>query len=75
MTHGELGRELRLLRLERGLPLRALATKAGADLTSSSISKIERGERYPNLHTLEALARALHCRFTTDADGTRIEKL
>lgn len=72
-----LGRKLMELRLARNLSQRDLAQLGGASahLTATSISKVERGERYPNLATLEAYARALKIRFVIDPGGTSVEPL
>lgn len=44
-------------RLEMGMSIRGLATKAGMDPTA--LSRLERGERIPEVRTLIGLARAL----------------
>lgn len=46
-----------------------------ADLTPTGISRIERGERYPNLNTLEALAKVLRIEVTIDPLGTHVKTL
>src|SRR5258705_310851 len=52
-----LGARIRALRLERGLSLRSVA--AGAQVSPSLLSQIERGEASPSLVSLVAIADAL----------------
>lgn len=61
--HKSLGETLRTLRQERGLTLKALATKTG--LSVSLISQIERAETSASLSSLYRLAAALEVRLST----------
>ena len=49
-----LGELIKRLRQEQKLPLRKIA--AAIDLDASTLSKIERGERYPSKELLERIA-------------------
>jgi len=53
----DVGHMLHKLRKDRGLSLRALASKC--QLSANAISLIERGETSPNVTTLQRLAQAL----------------
>lgn len=53
-----MGRNLRRLRLERGLTQEALAHDA--DIAPSFLSQIENGKRSPTVTMLQTLATALH---------------
>lgn len=53
------------------MSLRELA--AEADISVEAVSAIERGARYPNLHTLERLARVLDIRIVIGPQDTIIE--
>ena len=66
-----LGRELCLVREQRGLSIRELASRAG--VSHEAISAIERGIRYPSLQTLEALAPALDINIIIGPDETIVE--
>jgi transcriptional regulator with XRE-family HTH domain len=58
MSLGEIvARNIRRLRLERGLSQEALAVDAGIDRTY--VSRLERGLENPTVSVLEKLARAL----------------
>ncbi len=50
-------RELKALRAERGLTQRQLSAKSG--VAQDAISKLERGEREPQMRTVRKLANAL----------------
>ena len=54
---GIVARNIRRLRLERGLSQEALAVDAGIDRTY--VSRLERGLENPTISVLEKLARAL----------------
>jgi transcriptional regulator with XRE-family HTH domain len=54
---GIVARNIRRLRLERGLSQEALAVDAGIDRTY--VSRLERGLENPTVSVLEKLARAL----------------
>lgn len=66
-----LGGEIRSVREARGLSIREAAEHAG--LSAEALSAVERGARYPSLHTLELLAAALDVRFIIGPDETIIE--
>lgn len=74
MDHGELGRKLLEIRKSRKMTQREVA-KGSPDLTPTGISRIERGERYPTLLTLEELARVLRVDFHIDPGGTTMRQL
>jgi len=52
-----LGKVLKQQRVTSGLTLRALSV--AADVSSSHLGRIERGERFPSAHILRRLARPL----------------
>lgn len=52
------GRNVRQVRLERGLTLEALADEVG--LAYTYVGQIERGQRNPTLDVVEKIAAALH---------------
>lgn len=56
-TISPLARELRRLRAERGLPIRALAKQAG--VSAKTVSLIELGKQHPSALTVAKLARGL----------------
>jgi transcriptional regulator with XRE-family HTH domain len=66
-----LGRELCDARERRGLSIRELS--AGSGVSREAISAIERGDRYPSLQTLEALAHALNISVIIGPDETVVE--
>lgn len=75
MDNGELGRKLYDIRRQRGLSMRQLSGRS-PDLTSTTISRVETGVRWPNLKTLQALVTVLEIVVTISPDGIiRIEKL
>jgi transcriptional regulator with XRE-family HTH domain len=53
----ELGRRIRILREEKGLPLRAVAE--GAAVSESFLSQVERGVASPSVASLRRIAEAL----------------
>jgi transcriptional regulator with XRE-family HTH domain len=53
----DIGRQIRLIREEKGLTVRVLSDRTG--LAENSISRIERGERIPSATSVEAIARGL----------------
>src|SRR5829696_5442247 len=53
--HGSLSTKLRILRVERGLTLRDAEQLTGVD--KDTLSKIERGRRYPHDITLSKIAK------------------
>ncbi len=64
------GRNLRLLRLERGLSQEALAHDA--DMAPSFLSQIETGQRSPTITLLDRLAKTLRVsivEFFSDSKG------
>jgi transcriptional regulator with XRE-family HTH domain len=66
-----LGRELCDARERRGLSIRELSAESG--VSREAISAIERGDRYPSLQTLEALAHALNISVIIGPDETVVE--
>ena len=54
--------KLKEARKSRGLSQFALATRMGVD--QPTVSKWERGARYPLPHTISAIAAALRCKET-----------
>lgn len=66
-----LGSELKAARIQRGLSQNAVASRAG--ISRASLTRIEAGDRYPSLRTLEALAEVLRLRITIDVDETVLE--
>lgn len=67
-----LGTDLREVRLQQGLSIRELAEKAG--LSKEAVSSVERGAKYPTLHTLECLAAALQIRIVIEPQETIVER-
>jgi transcriptional regulator with XRE-family HTH domain len=67
-----LGTDLRAAREERGLSVPAVAHAAGLSL--SSLYAIERGDRYPSLATLEALAECLQVTVVIGPHETTVER-
>lgn len=67
-----LGAELRQVREQRGLSLRELSAVCG--LSPEAISAIERGRRYPTLHSLECLAEALEVTILIGPNETILER-
>jgi transcriptional regulator with XRE-family HTH domain len=66
-----LGADLRAARERAGLSLREVGEMAG--LSAEAISAVERGYRYPSLHTLECLAWALRLKVVIYPDETVVE--
>lgn len=66
-----LGSELKSAREHRGLSQNAVAQRAG--ISRASLTRIEAGDRYPSLRTLEALAEVLRLRIVIDEVETTIE--
>lgn len=66
-----LGMELREIRERLGLS-QAQVGKA-AHVSREAIATIERGERYPNLRTLEGIASCLRIRIVIGPQETHIE--
>jgi transcriptional regulator with XRE-family HTH domain len=62
-------RKLAALRKEKGVSLRALASKAG--VSPASLSAIERGQNSPTLATLNRILRALDSDFAAFFDGEK----
>ena len=52
-----IGKEIRNLRIERGMSQEALANEA--DIPLSQVGRIERGENNPTISTLYVIAQAL----------------
>lgn len=65
----KLGVRLRRLRKERGMRIDQVP-----GVKRSTLSHIETGTTYPNLKTLEALARAYHVLFIVGDDGIEIHE-
>lgn len=68
-----IGEELRAIRERRGASAAECARNAG--VSRSALTAIERGERYPSLETLEALAQCLRINIVIGPDETIIEPL
>jgi transcriptional regulator with XRE-family HTH domain len=68
-----IGQELRAIREQRGISARLIAAEAG--ISRSALTAIERGERYPSLETLEALASCLRINIVIGPTETVIEPL
>jgi transcriptional regulator with XRE-family HTH domain len=66
-----LGKEIRDIRERRGLSQADVAKRAG--VSREAIAAIERGERYPNLRTLEGIAECLGVTFVIGPKETHIE--
>lgn len=66
-----LGAEIRAIRERRGLS-QADVAEAG-HISREAVAAIERGERYPNLRTLEAIAECLQVTFVISPQETHIE--
>jgi transcriptional regulator with XRE-family HTH domain len=66
------GEQLRDIRETIGLSQRAVTALTGNAISGAALSRIERNERYPTLHTIESLVCALGLRVTVTADGTRV---
>lgn len=66
-----LGKDLRRAREQRGLGQREVARLAG--IAPETLSKVERGEGYPNLHTLECIAKVLGIRIVINSQDTYLE--
>ncbi len=56
-TRKELGRRLRLVRLEKGLTLKDVAS--GSGMSATHISEVERGKTSPTIGALQRIAKAL----------------
>jgi transcriptional regulator with XRE-family HTH domain len=69
----QIGEQLRQLREESGISLRALALEG--DLSKTAIHRIERGERVPSADTLWDLALMLNVRFTIGPEGVQVKPL
>ncbi len=61
-TESNIGQQIRSLRKQRGLSLRALADLCG--LSANAISLIERNENSPNVSSLHQMAKALNVPIT-----------
>jgi len=74
IDEAEIGRKIKLLRLERGLNLQQLANATG--FTKGYLSKVENSRKAPPVSTLIILAKALDVNisaiFSEDADKTTI---
>lgn len=66
-----LGEEIKKWRERRGLSMQDLARHA--HISREAIGAIERGDRYPNLRTLEAIADCLKITFVIGPTETHIE--
>lgn len=80
MPSSDLGRRLAQLRRDLGWSQREEAHRAstnghGGHLSSTAISKIEKGDRNPKLASLESLSAALGIRIVIEPGGTHIEQL
>jgi transcriptional regulator with XRE-family HTH domain len=66
-----LGSDLKDARERRGLGQRETARLAG--ISPETLSNLERGDGYPNLHTLECIAGVLQVRIVINSTETFIE--
>lgn len=66
-----LGTEIKAIRERRGLSQSDLARHAG--ISREAVGAIERGDRYPTLATLEAIAECLQITFVVGPNETHIE--
>lgn len=66
-----LGAELREVRVKRGVSARTAAEQAG--VSPSALTSIERGDRYPSLETLEALATCYGIKIVIGPSETHLE--
>lgn len=66
-----LGTDLRKARERRGLGQRETARLAG--ISPETLSNLERGDGYPNLHTLECVCAVLHLRIIINSGDTVVE--
>jgi transcriptional regulator with XRE-family HTH domain len=69
-----LGEQLRRERERADLSQREVSARTGGVVSSPALSRIEAGDRYPTLRTLEALSRALGVRFVVESGRTRVER-
>jgi transcriptional regulator with XRE-family HTH domain len=67
------GAQLRRARRRSGLSQRRAAAATGGALSTAGLSRIESGQRYPTLRTLEALSTALGVRVVVEGGRTRVE--
>jgi DNA-binding XRE family transcriptional regulator len=68
-----IGTELRRARERAGLSQHEVAARTEGVLSPTALSRIERGERYPTLRTLEALSEALGVRIVVEGGRARVE--
>jgi transcriptional regulator with XRE-family HTH domain len=66
-----LGEQLAACRTALGLSIRELAERC--DLSPAIIHKLEHGDRYPTLTTLEALSTGMPCRAVIENGTTTLE--
>jgi transcriptional regulator with XRE-family HTH domain len=65
-----LGEQLAARRNTLGLSIRELAERCS--LSPAIIHKLETGQRYPTVRTLEQLAQGLQCKFVVEAHGVTV---
>lgn len=70
----DVGTKLRQARESAGLSLRDVAAASSGRISAGGLSLVERGEHYPSLRTLEALARVLRVRITVTPRGVTLAK-
>lgn len=78
-----LGEQMAKARRERGLSLEQVSAAVSAagvkdergkplTLNSSALSRIERGQKFPSLRTMQAVAHALGVCFVITSDGVEV---
>lgn len=75
VTSLPIGSQIKLFRERRELSQNELVTLAQGELTKGGISRIETGDRYPTLMTLEYLSAHLGCTFVIEPSRTFIAEL
>lgn len=68
-----IGTRLREEREAAGLSQREVGRSSGGAITPAGLSRIEKGDRYPTLRTLEGLTRALPVRVIVESGRVKVE--